>query len=469
MTHAEITTKRFGMGWAAYALVVAIGITPGCDDGKPSVTGATDGGGVGNNAGTGGAGGTMGTIGVVRDHNSCGMDYPSQPCDGNPEGKWTLAGMCINRYQDCAGAKVTTTGMAAATLSFTFDLNYPEVAYEYDYDIEYRLNVPVSCLKGGSCESIDCFGKDQCSCVNGSSSGGFSSSTWMPTFGTEVVTTNNGQSKLQMRFCAHKNTADSMIDGRRLLWTRVCTEGMSCRPADPCHTGKSHCAKDELTCEDTGNLLQRGTVCGPDKVCDLAGACVPCKAGASCEFPGQPCKAGVISCRNANPECVVKADVADGTSCGTKRACVKGACIAEDGEACTSDKECRDSCTCGDENCATKYCGRSCPCGWAPPGAQACSGFLADGTQDPNSCNKACFKGRCLLEVGQRCTGDNTCGSGRCTCWLSNCSGGRLCSIPDCPCQWAQSGAATCGGPLMDGLQDDSCQASQMCVQGACQ
>src|SRR5262245_39734947 len=44
----------------------------------------------------------------------CRRPYPAQACDGDPHGQWTLAAMCVNGYQDCPGAMVTTTGTAAA-------------------------------------------------------------------------------------------------------------------------------------------------------------------------------------------------------------------------------------------------------------------------------------------------------------------------------------------------------------------
>jgi hypothetical protein len=399
----------------------------------------------------------------------CGTPYPAKACDGDPHGRWTLAGLCVKRYENCPGARVVTMGTATATIDF--QAGSPEAYFEYlfDYDIETRLSVPASCLGGASCESIGCFaGDDPCACVLGSGRGGSIRAEWKPNITGEVVTAiPDGRQTAPLRFCAGATTADSMIGGTRVLWNRVCVENMDCRPSNPCHVGQAHCAAAALACEDTGSNRAVGTPCGTDRVCDPAGACVACAAGASCQLDTQPCKTGIVSCRTAVPVCMASGNVADGTACGVKRACLGGVCKSDDGQACTSNAECRDSCTCGDAQCTTRYCGRSCPCRYAPPGGQ-CAGFLADGTPESGSCNKACFQGRCLTDVGQRCTRDSECGTGHCTCWSSTCSGGRLCSRVACPCQWASSGADTCSGPLMDGLTDFTCAPPQTCVQGAC-
>ena len=446
----------FGL-WSLAAAIAAVG----CG----SSTGTAGDGGARSDAG-GRGGADVGSGPSVFTHGLCGAAYPAQPCDGDPHGRWSLAAMCVNRFQSCAGAVVTPSGTATATIEFQDGSPEAYFEYAYDYDTETRWSVPASCITAGGCESIGCFaGEDPCTCVTGSSRGGSVRAQWTPNVSGEVVAAYSGGS---LRFCAGANTADSSIGGTRVVWNRVCVENMDCRPTDPCHIGMAHCAGGALACQDTGAVRAVGTACGTDKVCDASGACVACAAGAACQLPNQPCKTAFISCRTATPVCTASANVADGTACGTKRACLAGVCKSDDGEACTADAECRDRCTCGDAQCATRYCGRSCLCGYAPPGG-ACAGNLADGTQYPGPCNKACFQGRCLTEVGQLCTRDADCGSGHCTCWSASCSGGRLCSKPACPCQWAASGADTCSGPLMDGLMDFTCSSPRMCVQGGCQ
>lgn len=443
--------------------VVGAGAAPGCSGGGSGGPGGTD-------AGAGARGGGGGNGPAVFANPLCRTPYPAQACDGDPHGRWTLAALCVNRYESCPGAVVTTTGTATATIDFQPGSPEAYFEYQFEYDTETRLSVPASCV-GGNCESIGCFAGDSpCSCVLGSGRGGSVRSPWTPNISGEVVTTYSGgsQSTSTMRFCAGAATADSLIGGTRLIWNRVCNENMDCRPSNPCHFGRAHCTGAAPACEDTGANREVGAPCGADRVCDASGACVACAAGASCQLDNQPCKIGIISCRTAVSVCTANGNVADGTSCGVKRACLGGVCKSDDGEPCTSEAECRDKCTCGDPQCTTRYCGRECICRYAPPGGD-CAGILADGTPQPDSCNKACFQGRCRADVGQRCTRDSDCGTEHCTCWSQSCSGGRLCSRAACPCQWASSGAETCGGPLMDGLMDFTCSSPQMCVGGTCQ
>jgi hypothetical protein len=445
--------------------LVAAVIAAGCGDGK-GAAGVTDAGG-GQDAPAGSDAAPMPGSALFTSP-LCGTPYPAHACDGDPHGKWTLAAMCVKRYESCAGAKVTPTGTAMASIDFQDGTSEAYFEYQFDYDIETRLSVPAACLGGASCESIGCFaGDDPCACIVGSSRGGSTRAQWQPNVSGEVVTSYSSGPPITLRFCAGATTADSQIGGTRLIWKRVCAEDMDCRPSDPCHVGKAHCAGG-FACEDTGANRPVGTACGADKVCDASGACVPCAAGGACPIENQPCKVGVVTCRTAAPTCMVNGNVPDGTACGDRRACLGGVCKSDDGQPCTADSQCRDSCTCADATCSARYCGRSCPCRYAPAGG-ACAGFLADGTPQPGLCNKACFQGRCLTDIGQRCTRDSECGSGHCTCWGPTCSGGRLCSRVACPCQWASSGAAACSGPLIDGLTDFTCLAPQACVQGMCQ
>lgn len=449
------------------ALLAAL-VGPGCGGNGNGTSGAasSDGGG----GGASGRDGAAGSVPGVFTNPLCRVPYPAQACDGDPHGRWTLVGLCVNRWENCAGAMVQPKGTATATIDFQAGSPEAYFDYRYDFDVETRISVPLSCLAGASCESIGCFaGQNPCSCVLGSSRGGSVRAQWMPRISGEVVTEiSQGSQKVPLRFCAGASTADSMMGTTRVIWKRVCMDNMDCRPSNPCRFGRARCVDGAPVCEDGASDRPVGTLCGTDSVCDASGACVPCAAGASCQLENQPCRIGIVSCRTAMPVCVAMGNVPDGTACGERRTCLGGVCKSADGEPCTSDAECREACTCADPQCAASYCGRSCPCRYAPPGG-ACAGFLADGTRQPgSSCNKACYQGRCLTEVGQPCTRDAECGSGHCTCWLPTCSGGRLCSKVACPCQWARSGADTCAGPLMDGLSDSSCQPPQACVQGMC-
>lgn len=399
----------------------------------------------------------------------CSEAYPAQACDGDPHGEWKLVASCASSFADCPGARVTRTGTAEATLRFAEGSPEGQYEYEYDFDTETRLSVPASCLDGASCESIGCFaGDDPCSCVLGSGRGGSRSGPWEQRVSGEVAILDPNDPESNIRFCAGETRADSMMGDMRVVWERVCTEEMDCRPSDPCHFGKAACSEDAVRCEDTGDNRPVGTVCGDDRVCDADGACVTCVAGADCTMEDRPCQLATISCSTAEPVCRIEGDREDGSACGNGGQCERGECKLPDGARCTSDAECDDSCTCGDAQCTERYCGRFCACQYAMPGGD-CVGALDEGVLDPIMCDKACFEGRCAAAVGDQCNTDGDCGSDHCTCWLPNCSGGRLCSTVACPCQWASSGAEECGGPLSDGLGDLSCLAPQSCIEGSCQ
>jgi hypothetical protein len=304
----------------------------------------------------------------------------------------------------------------------------------------------------------------------GHGNGGFERQRWTPNVSGEISADyGSATEKKSLRFCASATTADSVIEGTRAIWNRVCTEGVDCRPENPCHLGKEHCAGGHFVCEDTGSARTVGTACGTDQVCDANGACVDCAAGDACELTDQPCKMGVISCSTSLPVCVAGADIADGTACGAGRMCLKGLCKTNDAEPCTSNTQCKDSCTCGDAQCNSRYCGSSCACRYAAPGG-ACGEPLADGTRQPGFCDsgKACYHGQCLTQTGIYCNTDSECGTGHCTCIDTTCIR-LLCSAADCPCQWANSGSMSCDGPLMDGLTDLSCHPPNKCMQGKCQ
>jgi hypothetical protein len=451
---------------------ITLGLLPmlalGCGGGGNGAAGASSSGkdGGSDNA----QGGASAAAPAVFGSATCRMSYPAHACDGDPHGKWSLAGICANLYEGCRGASVKPSGTATASIDFQDGSPVAYFEYNFEYDIETRLSVPLSCLKGASCESIGCFaGDDPCSCVVGDGNGGFIRQAWMPNVSGEVASDySSGSDKKSLRFCASATTADSVIEGTRVIWNRVCTENADCRPDDPCHVGKEHCAGDRFACEDTGSNRPVGTPCGTDKVCDAGGACIACAAGGTCSLPDQPCKTATISCSTAAPVCVASANVADGTACGTGRMCMNGMCKANDGEPCASDAECKDSCVCGDAKCSKRYCGESCVCHYAPPGG-ACGDPLADGTEQPSLCDgeKGCYRGQCLTKTGIYCNTDSECGTGHCTCLDETCIR-LLCSPVDCPCQWAYSESKTCGGALMDGLHDLSCQPPKMCMQGKC-
>ncbi len=267
------------LGWLWVAATVAVS---GCGgSGKGASGGAT------GQGGTGGIdGGVDGPAAAVFTLPLCDTPYPAQACDGDPHGSWTLAGLCVDRYQDCPGAVVKPSGTATGTIDFQDGSPDAYFDYLFNYDIETRYSVPPSCIDGGSCESIGCFaGDNPCSCIVGSGSGGGVRARWTPNITGEVVaTTGSGM----MRFCAGATRADSLMEGARVIWNRACVENADCRPTNPCHTGHAHCTAGAIACEDTGSPRPVGTACGTDLVCDSTGACVACADGGTCQLANQP-------------------------------------------------------------------------------------------------------------------------------------------------------------------------------------
>jgi hypothetical protein len=78
-------------------------------------------------------------------------------------------------------------------------------------------------------------------------------------------------------------------------------------------------------------------------VCDGAGNCVACNAGASCVLTGDPCGVGNIACVNGRPLCTRVATQPAGTTCGTNAVCnVSGQCVpCQEGMSCTPTGPCR--------------------------------------------------------------------------------------------------------------------------------
>jgi alpha-tubulin suppressor-like RCC1 family protein len=78
-------------------------------------------------------------------------------------------------------------------------------------------------------------------------------------------------------------------------------------------------------------------------VCDGAGNCVSCNAGASCVLTGDPCGVGNIACVNGRPLCTRVATQPVGTTCGTNAVCnTAGQCVpCQEGMSCTPTGPCR--------------------------------------------------------------------------------------------------------------------------------
>lgn len=63
----------------------------------------------------------------------------------------------------------------------------------------------------------------------------------------------------------------------------LCTAGVACIPADPCHAGETECTAQGAVCRDSLRALPDGALCGPGLACEQ-GRCMACANGA-CDSP----------------------------------------------------------------------------------------------------------------------------------------------------------------------------------------
>jgi hypothetical protein len=103
-----------------------------------------------------------------------------------------------------------------------------------------------------------------------------------------------------------------------------CVQGSACN-TNPCRTvGTLDCSTGTPTCVTTGNV-PNGTSCGTNQVCDN-GTCNACTQGASCT-PSNPCHTGTIDCASGVPVCKDTGSLGDGTACPSG-VCESGTCQA---------------------------------------------------------------------------------------------------------------------------------------------
>ena len=275
----------------------------------------------------------------------------------------------------------------------------------------------------------------------------------------------------------------------------ACTAGLACTPANACHAGLTSCTTGAQTCLDTGTNLSAGASCGSNQVCDGAGTCVACTAGAACTLPpGDPnvCKSGAIACGTGAPVCVAgTGNVTAGTACGTDKVCNgSGACVAcVAGAACTPTNKCHvgtTSCSTGAQTCgdtgtsvaAGASCGTnqvcsptgtciSCTAGQTcatNPGA-ACKSGVTNCSTGALACVDAANKSN-----GTSCGTNKVCKDGAC----SDCTAGTGCTLV-APANVCHTGLTSCttgesvctdsGNAVQNGT---NCGTDQVCSGGSC-
>ena len=211
---------------------------------------------------------------------------------------------------------------------------------------------------------------------------------------------------------------------------KPCVTGETCTPTNACHAGKLDCSASAPTCNDTGMGVPPGASCGPDKVCNPAGTCVACVAGAMCTVATNACRSGTIACSTGAPVCIESGNTTDGTSCGMDKVCSGGTCVA-----------CSPGLSCVPAN----------PC---HAGKTVCSPAV--------SCTDT---GMNLMD-GADCAPDMVCSGGMC----SPCVSGKDCPTTN-PCKTGKTSCATGISQCIEsGDQKDGyvCGMKQVCSKGVC-
>ncbi len=211
-----------------------------------------------------------------------------------------------------------------------------------------------------------------------------------------------------------------------------CKSGAPCEPPNqPCHLGIATCVDGGVGCADLGTNAPDGTSCGTNMVC-RAGSCVACTAGATCTAPGNPCQMGTSSCTTGSSVCTALSNVTNGTPCGTNEVCGGGQC-----NACTINAGCHPN----DEACLL--------------GVIACGSGAPTCTQTGNAAN------------GTACGTNEVCDEGNC----GPCVAGAACHPGGNPCvngtTSCVSGLPTCT-PSADAPNGTACGTNEVCDDGVC-
>jgi hypothetical protein len=224
----------------------------------------------------------------------------------------------------------------------------------------------------------------------------------------------------------------------------TCVPNLACTPANaaPCAVYGTDCSTGTALCVHVGNV-PAGHSCNSTDVCNAAGQCVACQAGASCVPPSAPCYEGSLDCTTG--ACVASAvALANGSACGSGAVCDLGVCAA-----CAANQPCTPSqgvCVQGRTDCST--------------GALSCVaiGPVPDGT--PCGGNNVCTGGSCVPCVSAgSCTPANPCHSGVLGCGSNSSTCTDTGSLPDnvfCGVgALCSAGACTSAGPWITRGEDN--------------
>jgi hypothetical protein len=249
---------------------------------------------------------------------------------------------------------------------------------------------------------------------------------------------------------------------------KPCMPGSSCTPTNPCHKGTATCTGGAIVCNDTGTVVNPGTPCGTNQVCNGA-SCSPCTADVPCP-PSNPCHKGITSCSTGSSACLDQGPRTDSPSCDDGNACTQtdlcqsGTCTGSNPVVCTASDICHAAGIC---NQSTGVCSNP-----NAANGKACN--------DGNACTKTdtCQSGTCTGSNPVVCTASDAChvagmcdqASGTCSNPVSgpvSCGTNKVCQSGSCVC----SGSTTaCGNACLDTTSDKSnCGAcGKSCGPGSC-
>lgn len=148
-----------------------------------------------------------------------------------------------------------------------------------------------------------------------------------------------------------------------------------------------------------------------------------CFAGKCLTPDGEACTDNV-DCVNTCVENICQPKGTIDAACDDASDCAVAALVCDETTAkckldllqqCTDNGQCKsDRCICSDANCSVRVCkaaGSVCQCKWSPPDSVTCNNTSANlnaQTQDPNGCDAAtaniCNQGQCVANVGGDCT-----------------------------------------------------------------
>jgi hypothetical protein len=238
-------------------------------------------------------------------------------------------------------------------------------------------------------------------------------------------------------------------------------DGETCTTSDDCQNA---CIDGVCTAK-----LDDGAACTADEECAhtcIDGACAPVSdVGGDCDVDLGAGGAGGAGSGGAGSGGAAGAGgeagvvVVQNPDCSAPLQCVSGKCLIPDGEACTDNIDCINTCVknvCEPKSTIDGACDDKSDC--------AVAALVCDTTS-----------ATCKLDLLQQCTDNPQCQTNRCICSNANCTV-RTCksAASVCQCKWSPSDSATCSNAsanLNATTQDpNGCSAdtNNYCNQGQC-